>query len=876
MSRLDRFRAKAHGALGKEAVDVEASKPYVDVPESAFMKRQLDCLKKCPPTDKVTSWLELNKLNNLKTGSTSIVLFGTQWVEKTAVCEVVAKVTFPSRTNNESCVAESQIVAHEFNNMIQLYWCPHVVRCVAAQTMTRAELFSHKSKKARKLGKEFDAILVQYLEKKPSLYTSHALDASWNVLVMEKCHVALWNFLLNEFITHSLTLSDMYTILFQVVYTLECFQRLRISHNDLHTGNVGIIELDAPEPLCYAVPSLEEGGKVTYVQLQTTYVVKVFDMDRAIDADPRVLYDATGFRMDDEGSSESAFCNTDLPFFLKRFVDVLILPECTWEHKDAMQEMILTFVHTSENNRYVLKNERSTPLKCLQWLLNEKMHTSVVPQPTVRPFVLPLQHILVDGNVSRDRLDADEYPRVACEPSYDRTQPLVLGSWSMAVRWPAWDKIRDVPRTHTHEDNLYNSIVVPREESESESILKRVRMSYMLYYACERLLCPTFYRLSRRLRDEWRKECARFHSLTLLDCQRAEVGVWEFCKNTILVPRTHMQVGSVQNLPLEKVVFGIQPTPVLDLYSYEVCAARNQAYEKVMADSALSSSLTYADAIIEAFNTQMATRSLPFLTSEQEDCEHYAALHFSHSSFFSTLVPGTIDWDTIPYDKWFLFCVQLVMNEPLPSTETDILSTFNEMSSDRTWERLQVPHVAHVFRLCNRAFLYTLGDSETNEAEDARMGPDYALYMAHVRTRITNIVDVTCSNDNGLQDEGVACAKQEDDDDSEEEEDDVMEEGGDEKEDMMEEDKDGEEQGHSEAQGGGKNEENVDALLATLQNVSESAPRSDLLQLIKQAADVIQSMQTSQTSKWKQRKRRLEASSSEGRELRSPPTPLAK
>jgi hypothetical protein len=38
--------------------------------------------------------------------------------------------------------------------------------------------------------------------------------------------------------TNKYTVNSMYVILFQLIYTLECFNRIKFKHNDLHTGNI--------------------------------------------------------------------------------------------------------------------------------------------------------------------------------------------------------------------------------------------------------------------------------------------------------------------------------------------------------------------------------------------------------------------------------------------------------------------------------------------------------------------------------------------------------------------------------------------------------------------------------------------------------------
>jgi hypothetical protein len=62
--------------------------------------------------------------------------------------------------------------------------------------------------------------------------------------------------------------------MFQVLYTLKCFELVKLAHNDLHAGNIFIDELEIPERRTYHIST------VKHVVLVIKYDVKIFDFDR--------------------------------------------------------------------------------------------------------------------------------------------------------------------------------------------------------------------------------------------------------------------------------------------------------------------------------------------------------------------------------------------------------------------------------------------------------------------------------------------------------------------------------------------------------------------------------------------------------------------
>lgn len=67
---------------------------------------------------------------------------------------------------------------------------------------------------------------------------------------------------------------DIVKILFQIIYTLKCFENIKLIHNDLHAGNILVEILDDEEQLNYSI-----NGPI--YSFYTKYIVKIYDFDRA-------------------------------------------------------------------------------------------------------------------------------------------------------------------------------------------------------------------------------------------------------------------------------------------------------------------------------------------------------------------------------------------------------------------------------------------------------------------------------------------------------------------------------------------------------------------------------------------------------------------
>jgi hypothetical protein len=96
-------------------------------------------------------------------------------------------------TNNKyPCVIESNIVLHEFNDMIRYEWCQHVIRCVDAFSTTNKMFFESNPLIQPSFSNALKALVTEDSKKTLSFVSP------WNVLVMEKGTDSLKNLLFHK------------------------------------------------------------------------------------------------------------------------------------------------------------------------------------------------------------------------------------------------------------------------------------------------------------------------------------------------------------------------------------------------------------------------------------------------------------------------------------------------------------------------------------------------------------------------------------------------------------------------------------------------------------------------------------------------------
>jgi Leucine-rich repeat (LRR) protein len=93
-------------------------------------------------------------------------------------------------------------------------------------------------------------------------------------IIMESIHgYNLFDFLMK----YPLSFIEIICCLFQIFYTLKCFERVNLVHNDLHLGNI----LVEQTPIKYTYKIDTDINPFSIIELQCDFTIKIFDFDRA-------------------------------------------------------------------------------------------------------------------------------------------------------------------------------------------------------------------------------------------------------------------------------------------------------------------------------------------------------------------------------------------------------------------------------------------------------------------------------------------------------------------------------------------------------------------------------------------------------------------
>jgi hypothetical protein len=77
----------------------------------------------------------------------------------------------------------------------------------------------------------------------------------------------------------NMTEIEHYSILFQIMYTIQCMGEINMGHMDLHGGNIVVKKLNAVKNYKYTYKTPSGGFKTVYIPI--TYEVKIIDLDGA-------------------------------------------------------------------------------------------------------------------------------------------------------------------------------------------------------------------------------------------------------------------------------------------------------------------------------------------------------------------------------------------------------------------------------------------------------------------------------------------------------------------------------------------------------------------------------------------------------------------
>lgn len=207
---------------------------------------------------------DIDVLQNKGSSSDSIILFGETNVPNISKRKVAFKIVFkPLSEFDNSLVIEQQIYTNVVNSMLNNFHSPHLTRCVGVVKMCDIKGIE-SSLPAVQLSK------FKIAKNSIEYQRFHMNEAS--ILILEKSSGKT----LHDYITGGkLDTNSLFNILFQVFYTLRCFEKVGLSHNDLHAKNIFIDELETPEKRVYYI------SDDVWVEILVKYDIKIFDFDRS-------------------------------------------------------------------------------------------------------------------------------------------------------------------------------------------------------------------------------------------------------------------------------------------------------------------------------------------------------------------------------------------------------------------------------------------------------------------------------------------------------------------------------------------------------------------------------------------------------------------
>lgn len=234
--------------------------------------------------DRVRNGCNISFAENIKvftskqSASQSIIISGT--IEPTAIDKmrspnnnVIFKITFsPNNPLDNSLQVEIAIYKNIITRLVNNKNTPHVTSYLGFNQCR--DSFKLPSTEIKPYNTQLKEIGNQIDEFKDKLYN---LDEA-NLLITERSS----GIELKKWITKTTLLHDLLSVIFQVLYTLNCFARIGLQHNDLHYGNIFIEDMGQSITLFY------KRGPHQYIELTTRYIVKIYDWDRGSILHPAV------------------------------------------------------------------------------------------------------------------------------------------------------------------------------------------------------------------------------------------------------------------------------------------------------------------------------------------------------------------------------------------------------------------------------------------------------------------------------------------------------------------------------------------------------------------------------------------------------------
>lgn len=195
--------------------------------------------------------------------SSSIILFGVLKLNLKSKSEVVAKIFFTSRDpkNDNSLAVEANVYKRIVSELLKTHVTPHLITYIG---YAKCDLLKYSGNLMKEIMQEAHKSIS------PTRYNFNEM----NVLLTEK---AKGRTLHDHIKSGKLQWKNWQAILFQLVYTIQCFIEIGFMHNDLHSGNIFVDEI--PETTFIYFVKIE--NKVKCFHVTTKYILRIYDFDFA-------------------------------------------------------------------------------------------------------------------------------------------------------------------------------------------------------------------------------------------------------------------------------------------------------------------------------------------------------------------------------------------------------------------------------------------------------------------------------------------------------------------------------------------------------------------------------------------------------------------
>jgi hypothetical protein len=394
-----------------------------------------------------------------------------------------------------------------------------------------------------------------------------------NVLAMEQCVDGN----LGEFITTAdkagITEMDWAAILVQIYWTLACFNRIGLRHNDLHTHNILIRKLSKPEDF-----SFQYQGKIRTVT--TPYIVKIYDFDRGSIYYPGIhrsfgadwhychqysqcngtiplAHDIARFHMDflseiDE-TLQSGVRNKALKNIFE-FVRDQLFGKSNYENYSHIDEALhVWLIHAEKKKDHEALKQVKIGIDCLLEVCERYNIQPVKKSTSAIVFKLPVQLAVNMDNPKKTDLEAEHYQSIrTCQVSHSvkRVQPKtiftkakftsLLSGMATAKQKPdktqkKWNVVfqtwmKEMKNESKDEFDWFSTSFALYQDFCQETRVEPINDGFLI--ACMLLTCPMYYGLSDRIRTQLLHHFANFASPEQIKC--FESTIWSIYYDTVL------------------------------------------------------------------------------------------------------------------------------------------------------------------------------------------------------------------------------------------------------------------------------------------------------------------------------------------------------